>query len=110
MIDWSRSRAWSDGGYYARIFINVEGREPHGTVSSSDYERFRDELAACLAAIPDENGNPMDNRILKPEQIYQCCSNCPPDLLVYFDGLSRRSIGSVGGGAALSVRKRHRTG
>ena len=41
----------------------------------------------------------MDNRILKPEQIYQCCSNCPPDLLVYFDGLSRRSIGSVGGGA-----------
>lgn len=99
MIDWSRSRAWSDGGYYARIFINVEGREPHGTVSSSDYERFRDELAAGLAAIPDENGNPMDNRILKPEQIYQCCSNCPPDLLVYFDGLSRRSIGSVGGGA-----------
>ena len=30
MIDWSRSRAWSDGGYYARIFINVQGRETAG--------------------------------------------------------------------------------
>ena len=98
MIDWSRSRAWSDGGYYARIFINVQGREPQGIVSNSDYESLRNELIACIAAIPDENGNPMENRIYKPEQIYQCCRNCPPDLLVYFDGLSRRSIGSVGSG------------
>ncbi len=98
MIDWSRSRAWSDGGYYARIFINVQGREPQGIVSNSDYESLRNELIDCIAAIPDENGKPMENRIYKPEQIYQCCRNCPPDLLVYFDGLSRRSIGSVGSG------------
>jgi predicted AlkP superfamily phosphohydrolase/phosphomutase len=98
MIDWSRSRAWSDGGYYARIFINVQGREPQGIVSNSDYEALRNELIDCIAAIPDENGKPMENLIYKPEQIYQCCRNCPPDLLVYFDGLSRRSIGSVGTG------------
>ncbi len=98
MIDWSRSTAWSDGGYYARIFINVQGREPAGTVRSSDYESFRDELAARLAGIPDEKGRPMANRVLKPEQIYRCCNNVPPDLLVYFDGLARRSIGTVGGG------------
>jgi adenylyl-sulfate kinase len=98
MIDWSRSRAWSDGGYYARIFINVQGREPQGIVSNSDYESLRNELIDCIAAIPDENGKPMENLIYKPEQIYQCCRNCPPDLLVYFDGLSRRSIGSVGTG------------
>ena len=72
--------------------------KPQGIVSNSDYESLRNELIACIAAIPDENGKPMENRIYKPEQIYRCCRNCPPDLLVYFDGLSRRSIGSVGSG------------
>ncbi len=98
MIDWSRSRAWSDGGYYARIFINVQGREPRGIIPISDYESFRDKLIAHIATISDENGRPMENRIYKPEQIYKSCRNVPPDLLVYFDGLSRRSIGSVGTG------------
>ena len=29
-IDWPRTRVWADGGYYSRIFLNVEGREPRG--------------------------------------------------------------------------------
>ena len=29
-IDWSRTVAWGEGGYYSRIFLNVEGREPEG--------------------------------------------------------------------------------
>ena len=33
-IDWSRTTAWGDGGYYARVFLNVEGREPEGTVAA----------------------------------------------------------------------------
>src|SRR5262245_37192321 len=31
-IDWSRTRAWGDGGYYGRLFMNVRGREPQGTI------------------------------------------------------------------------------
>ena len=31
-IDWARTTAWGEGGYYARVFLNVEGREPEGTV------------------------------------------------------------------------------
>ena len=31
-IDWSRTRAWGDGGYYGRLFMNVRGREPAGTI------------------------------------------------------------------------------
>ena len=27
-IDWSRTAAWGDGGYYGRLFLNVRGREP----------------------------------------------------------------------------------
>ncbi len=29
-IDWSRTIAWGDGGYYGRCFLNVKGREPQG--------------------------------------------------------------------------------
>jgi predicted AlkP superfamily phosphohydrolase/phosphomutase len=31
LVDWKRTRVWSEGGYYARVFFNVEGREPEGT-------------------------------------------------------------------------------
>ena len=44
LIDWSRTVAWGEGGYYCRLFLNVEGREPEGIVSPGDYERVRDEL------------------------------------------------------------------
>ena len=36
-IDWRRTRAWAEGGYYARVFLNLEGREPLGCVPSARY-------------------------------------------------------------------------
>ena len=39
-VDWPRTTAWGDGGYYGRVFINVRGREPEGQVLLSDYEAF----------------------------------------------------------------------
>ena len=39
-VDWSRTVAWGEGGYYSRIFMNVRGREPEGIVDPEDYERF----------------------------------------------------------------------
>ncbi|TMK90951.1 MAG: hypothetical protein E6G43_04630 [Actinobacteria bacterium] len=29
-VDWSRTAAWGDGGYYGRLFLNVKGREDEG--------------------------------------------------------------------------------
>ena len=51
MVDWDQTKAWGEGGYYARIFINVEGREPNGIVRAEDYESVRDELKEQLKAI-----------------------------------------------------------
>ena len=98
MVDWSRTRVWSEGGYYARIFLNVKGREPQGTIEQNEYESFRNELAEKLLHLPDERGLPMANRILKPEEIYRTCNHVAPDLILYFDDLSRRSIGTIGSG------------
>ena len=96
LVDWEKTKVWGEGGYYGRIFINVEGREPHGTVSAGDYENVRDELKARLEAIVDEAGVNIGTRVFKPEEVYRECRNIAPDLIVYFGNLFWRSVGSVG--------------
>ena len=97
-IDWRRTRAWGDGGYYGRCFLNVRGREPEGTVAPGDYERVRDDLIAGIAAIADEQGQPLGSRAFRPEEIYRQVRGVAPDLLVYFGDLAWRSVGAVGMG------------
>ncbi len=98
-VDWSRTRAWGSGGYYARLFLNVKGREPEGIIEPEDYERVRDELVERIAAITDPEGRPIGSVAYKPEEIYSEVNNIAPDLIVYFGNLSWRSLGSLGTGA-----------
>ncbi|MEX0785054.1 MAG: alkaline phosphatase family protein [Dehalococcoidia bacterium] len=98
-VDWSRTKAWGEGGYYARISLNVQGREPEGVIPPDEVAAFRDELAAKLVAIPDEQGNDLGTRVFKPEEVYRAQNNVPPDLLVYFGNLRWRSVGRIGTGA-----------
>jgi predicted AlkP superfamily phosphohydrolase/phosphomutase len=95
-VDWSRTTAWGEGGYYGRLFLNVRGREPDGTIAPEDYERVRDDLADRLRAIPAPDGSELETIVFKPEEIYRQVRNVAPDLMVYFDNLRWRSIGSVG--------------
>ena len=96
-VDWAETTAWGDGGYYARIFLNVRGREPEGTVAPEDYERVRDDLARKLEAIPDQNGDPIGTRVYKPEELYEQVGGVPPDLIVHFGDLLWRAVGTIGG-------------
>jgi predicted AlkP superfamily phosphohydrolase/phosphomutase len=96
LIDWSATRAWGDGGYYGRLFLNVKGREPQGVIEPHDYERVRDELIAAIAAIEDPDGRNIGSRAYRPEELYREVNGIPPDLIVYFGDLGWRSVGSVG--------------
>jgi predicted AlkP superfamily phosphohydrolase/phosphomutase len=96
-IDWARTTAWGEGGYYARVFLNVAGREPQGTIPAADYERVRDDLARRLEAIPDEHGEPMATRAYRPEELYDEVEGVAPDLIVIFGDLLWRSVGTIGG-------------
>jgi predicted AlkP superfamily phosphohydrolase/phosphomutase len=95
-IDWTRTVAWGDGGYYGRCFLNVKGREPQGVVEPSDYEAVRDELVAKLEAAPGPDGEPLGTKVLKPQDLYREVRGVAPDLIVYFGDLGWRSVGSVG--------------
>lgn len=95
-VDWSKTRAWGEGGYYGRLFINVEGREPQGQVPANEYEAFRDDLAEKIEDVKDHNGQRMGNRCYKPEAIYDRVNRIAPDLIVIFGNLRWRSVGQVG--------------
>lgn len=96
MIDWPQTRAWGEGGYYGRLFLNIRNREPQGTVSPDEVESLLNELETRLTALPDDLGQPMGNVVYKPADIYKGEINgIPPDLMVYFGNLAWRSIGSI---------------
>jgi len=97
-IDWSRTRAWGSGGYYARVFMNVAGREPQGTIPVAEYEAERDRLKADLEATVGPDGEPLGTIALKPQDVYREVNGIAPDLIVYFGGLYWRSVGTVGHG------------
>ncbi|MBW3534257.1 MAG: alkaline phosphatase family protein [Gemmatimonadetes bacterium] len=95
-VDWSRTRAWSSGGYYARVFLNVRGREPEGTVDPAAYEAVRDELVRHLEATEGPDGRPLGTRAYRPEELYRSVEGVAPDLLVFFGDLAWRAVGGVG--------------
>ncbi len=99
-IDWAKTTAWGSGGYYGRLFINVEGRESQGLVPASEYEAVRDKLISELEALGDHHGKPINTRVLRPEQLYagEVRGAAPPDLFVYFGNLRWRSVGTIGTG------------
>jgi len=98
-IDWNRTRAWGWGGYYARIFLNVEGREPQGIIKPEDYEAVRDELAERIKAIRGPQGEEWKTVVIKPQEHYPELNGDYPDLMVYFDDLYWRSAGTLGYGS-----------
>jgi predicted AlkP superfamily phosphohydrolase/phosphomutase len=95
-VDWSKTKAWGWGGYYARIFLNVKGRESNGVIPPEDYLRVREELRQKLLQIKGPNGETFKNKVFTPEELYSEAKGDKPDLMVYFDDLYWRSAGTIG--------------
>jgi predicted AlkP superfamily phosphohydrolase/phosphomutase len=95
-IDWDNTYAWGWGGYEARIFLNMKGREKNGIIKRENYDEMRDIIAEKLKSIKDDEGNSMQTKVFKPEQLYSTIQGEHPDLLVYFDDLCWRAIGTIG--------------
>lgn len=89
-IDWQRTKVWGWGGYYARIFLNLEGRDPYGSVPREEYEPLRDELKLKIPKIAD------NTEVYRPEELYSQVKGNPPDLMVFFGDLRYRSVASMG--------------
>lgn len=93
-VDWSRTRAWAEGGYYGRVFVNLRGREPAGIVD--DREAYLAELESALREIDGGPAGRITCRVDRPEKTYRVARGFPPDLMVYAGDLDYRALGSVG--------------
>lgn len=102
LIDWSRTRAWSTGGYYGRIFLNVQGREPQGVVPAAAVDDTLAELVEQLRTLRDERGQPLAVRAMRPEAVYQAVNGIAPDLILYFGDLHWRTVGGLGYGEPIT--------
>ncbi|MCB9616310.1 MAG: alkaline phosphatase family protein [Sandaracinus sp.] len=91
VVDWSRTRAWAEGGYYARLFLNVAGREPSGTIPERAAEAAAEELRALLLAY-----GPPGTKVWRPRELYGEVKGVAPDLLAVFGDLAWRSVGTLG--------------
>lgn len=101
-IDWPKTIAWGEGGYYSRLCLNVKGREEQGCLEPEQYEAVRSELIRKLEATVDDKGGLLGTRVFRPEDIYPQVNGIAPDLIVYLGNLAWRSIGSVGTGSLYS--------
>lgn len=97
-VDWSRTRAWGEGGYYGRVFLNVAGREPQGVVPATEYDRTRREIKQKLENLHDAQGRQLRTTAVLSDEAYRETRNIAPDLSVFFDDLYWRASGMIGSG------------
>ena len=92
-VDWAKTRAWGWGGYYARLFLNVKGREPQGCIAPQEVDHVRTKLLQELEAVTTPDGKPLGITVINPNG-----SKGASDLMLYFGDLSWRSAGTIGHG------------
>ncbi len=102
-VDWSRTRAWAEGGYCGRVWLNLAGREAQGCVTPAGAPALLDELSAGLRAIRGPEGQPLPTQVYRPCEIYREVNGLAPDLLVYFGDLHWRALGTLGHGCDWSL-------
>jgi predicted AlkP superfamily phosphohydrolase/phosphomutase len=95
-VDWSKTKAWAAGGYFARIFINAKDREPQGQVRVDQLDDYLKSMESRLASIVDPAGNALNTRVFRPARLYRQQLGYPPDLMVYIGDLAWRAVAQVG--------------
>ncbi len=91
-IDWSRTRVWAEGGYYARLFLNQRGREPSGIVEPGQGEALLGQIGRGL-----REEDPLAQTVA-PRELYRDVKGVPPDRLVFFGEHRLRAAATVGHG------------
>jgi predicted AlkP superfamily phosphohydrolase/phosphomutase len=104
LVDWPRTRVWAEGGYYARVFLNLRGREPEGCVPAAEAEGLRAQLRAGLGAVRGPAGERWHNLVEAPEALYRTVRGDAPDLLALFDDLNVRALSLVGAASCYAPR------
>lgn len=102
-VDWSRTAAYTFG--LGGLYLNLRGRESHGTIAPEEAEQLKRELIAGLAGLRDPERNAVAIRnVYASSDIYQGpYLDAAPDLIIgYADGY-RSSWEAASGCVSASV-------
>lgn len=97
-VDWDKTTAWAWGGFYARLFVNVQGREPQGTVSPEEVDLFLEDLRDKLMQVKGPNGESLQHNIVRPRELYPDAIGDVPDLMIFWGDLYWKVAGTLGYG------------
>ena len=95
------------GAANGAIRLNLEGREPRGTVApGTEAERFCEQLIHALREVRcPETGRPLVHRVLRTADLFRgAYSDDLPDLLIEWDPEHRLGSAPAGGGAGALLR------
>ena len=69
-IDWANTRAFASPIPQQGVFVNVHGRERHGTVSRTELERVKDDLVRRFTALTAPDGQPVTDLVYRSEDVF----------------------------------------
>jgi predicted AlkP superfamily phosphohydrolase/phosphomutase len=96
-VDWEKTRAFGDGGYVGRVYLNLRGRERRGCLLPEQAPGFVEELRRGLCELPGPEGGALNVQTLSAEQAYgPSPRGVPPDLTLLIEDLSFRVLGTLG--------------
>ena len=68
-VDWQRTTAYSMG-HVGQIYLNVRGRDDHGSIDPADYVQKRAEVIEVLGKLRDNNGRSILSNVITSETAY----------------------------------------
>ncbi len=91
-----------------RFYLNLEGREPRGSVPEDEYDTVRDELKADLEALEGPEGRPVVDRVVEKEDAFRGAhDDIAPDLVVIPNKGFDLKSGFKGGGEVFDTGPRN---
>jgi predicted AlkP superfamily phosphohydrolase/phosphomutase len=98
-VEWEQSQAIMISS--GVLYLNVQDRQPHGTIKPQDYEALRNKIAQELEQLTDEQGNKQIQKVFCPPEanakILKPGEPAIPDILFEpADGVVLRSSTNVG--------------
>ncbi|HEY7875349.1 MAG TPA: alkaline phosphatase family protein, partial [Actinomycetota bacterium] len=69
-VDWANTRAFASPIPQQGIFVNLKGRETHGTVEPSELEAIKDDLARRFTELAAPDGSPATDRVYKSQDVF----------------------------------------
>lgn len=95
-VDWSKTKAYAIGTTAGQVYMNLQGREPAGSVMpGDDYKKTREEIIAALCNLVDrESGEKVVEELYRKEDLYTGPNaDKAPDIVFLPKGLETAAFG-----------------